>query len=440
MQEPSQYFPGTGPQTLFGLPCTGFDFSFRSSPGQGEKALAALHTYPGSPDTAFGGVTRCFDQNLNDEQKKAVSETTESTRAFETINQAMASLQTSLPSQGRMKPNRPRPFRIAATGSPLVISAISPAMNSAASLTDDQRSIASDEASSVAGSETSSTGAYDSSGAETGEERYLQLPQATSVQSQSRPMGQPHQMEKSTQPSRKNDRGTEYRRPEKKKVSSVPASQPRQNIEYSDPMRDSHFHLLGASRELDELKEVQTAPIFTEAVREYAHKMAVSSSSDPPFSQYGLLAGDISGTVQEPGDNRIFWNISAPSSFFICGSQGSGKSHTLSCLLENALIPCSANKLPRPLTGIVFHYDTFISDTGGSPCEAAWLSSDPNLKVRVLCPPTNTETMKVRILCIASYWHFWTHADADHRPCTVGFPMSSSRSCVSMSLTSTRNG
>jgi len=56
--------------------------------------------------------------------------------------------------------------------------------------------------------------------------------------------------------------------------------------------------------------------------------------------------------------------------------------------------------LPRPLTGIVFHYDTFISDTGGSPCEAAWLSSNPNVKVRVLCPPTNTRTMKVRILYI----------------------------------------
>lgn len=158
-------------------------------------------------------------------------------------------------------------------------------------------------------------------------------------------------------------------------------------------MKESHLRLLDRKPELDELNEIRTTPIFTEAVRELAVKMA-NNVKDKPFGQYGLLAGDITGQ-KETSDNRIFWNISAPSSFFICGSQGSGKSHTLSCLLENALAPCPANVLPRPLTGIVFHYDTFISDTGGSPCEAAWLASNSNIKVRVLCPPTNIRTMKV---------------------------------------------
>ena len=55
----------------------------------------------------------------------------------------------------------------------------------------------------------------------------------------------------------------------------------------------------------------------------------------------------------------------------------------------------AANVLPRPLTGIVFHYDTFISDNGGSPCEVAWLSSNTAVNVRVLCPPTNIGTIKV---------------------------------------------
>jgi hypothetical protein len=40
-------------------------------------------------------------------------------------------------------------------------------------------------------------------------------------------------------------------------------------------------------------------------------------------------------------------------------------------------------------------YDTFISDTGGSPCEVAWLSSNEDVNVRVLCPPTNIGTIKV---------------------------------------------
>ncbi|KAK0612356.1 hypothetical protein B0T17DRAFT_593382 [Bombardia bombarda] len=159
-------------------------------------------------------------------------------------------------------------------------------------------------------------------------------------------------------------------------------------------IRLDHLRLLQRGPDMDELNEIRTAPIFTEPVRKYANSMAVSLTVKP-FSQYGLLAGDISGVTADPTeDPRLYWNIAAPSSFFICGSQGSGKSHTLSCLLENALAPCKANVLPRPLTGIVFHYDTFISDTGGSPCEAAWLSSNPSIKVRVLCPPTNIQTMK----------------------------------------------
>ncbi|KAK3337535.1 hypothetical protein B0T19DRAFT_77772 [Cercophora scortea] len=170
--------------------------------------------------------------------------------------------------------------------------------------------------------------------------------------------------------------------------------------EDQDPHLSSHLRLLERRPGVDELNEIKATPLFTEPVRKYAHSVA-GAIAEKPFSQYGLLAGDM-GSIdnsnnsipQVSTDPRIFWNIAAPSSFFICGSQGSGKSHTLSCLLENALAPCDANVLPRPLTGIVFHYDTFISDTGGSPCEAAWLSSNPNIKVRVLCPPTNIRTMR----------------------------------------------
>ncbi len=158
----------------------------------------------------------------------------------------------------------------------------------------------------------------------------------------------------------------------------------------------THMDLLQRRPELDELKEIMTTPLFTEAVRKYA--LSVSTNKEKPFTQYGLLGGDMTGATDEGAmDPRIFWNVAAPSSFFICGSQGSGKSHTLSCLLENALAPCQANVLPRPLTGIVFHYDTFTSDSGGSPCEAAWLSSNPAIKVRVLCPPTNIRTLKVSL-------------------------------------------
>lgn len=140
------------------------------------------------------------------------------------------------------------------------------------------------------------------------------------------------------------------------------------------------------------LDEIKTAPIFTESARLQAERHAPSSGGgDQVYPQYGLLAGDAS---DKESDELFYYNVAAPSSIFICGSQGSGKSHTLSCLLENSLFPSVANELPRPLTGIVFHYDTFINDNKGSPCEAAYLSTNPAVRVRVLCAPTNVATIR----------------------------------------------
>ncbi|KAL5344902.1 hypothetical protein ACLOAV_009855 [Pseudogymnoascus australis] len=134
-----------------------------------------------------------------------------------------------------------------------------------------------------------------------------------------------------------------------------------------------HLGLLRLGPAQKGLQDVTTAPIFTKPVLEHVEAGAAAvGDSSPAFPQYGLLAGTTetgqNGTrpkdqaQQFIDDPRIFFNVAAPSSTFICGSQGSGKSHTLSCLLENCLIPSDANKLPRTLTGLVFHYDTFISD------------------------------------------------------------------------------
>ncbi|EKD20009.1 hypothetical protein MBM_01961 [Drepanopeziza brunnea f. sp. 'multigermtubi' MB_m1] len=145
-------------------------------------------------------------------------------------------------------------------------------------------------------------------------------------------------------------------------------------------------------------KELVSTPIFTRSVLDY---------SAESFSQYGFLAGNSSvldclsaaghdpATMTPAQDPSVFFNISAPSSAFICGSQGSGKSHTLSVLLESCLLKLKdVNKLDNPLAALVFHYDSFISDLRGTPCEAAHLSSNPNIKVRVLCSPSNIQTIK----------------------------------------------
>ncbi|KAI6083845.1 hypothetical protein F4821DRAFT_280569 [Hypoxylon rubiginosum] len=145
------------------------------------------------------------------------------------------------------------------------------------------------------------------------------------------------------------------------------------------------LRLLDRPKELNNVAEITAAPIFTEPARQGASKSA--------FPQYGLIAG-VSHDSNPKADDMLYFNVAVPSSTFICGSQGSGKSHTLSCLLENCLLQSDANELPRPLTGIVFHYDTFISDSGGSPCEAAFLSTHPKTSVRVLCAPTNVAVIR----------------------------------------------
>ncbi|KAF2489092.1 hypothetical protein BU16DRAFT_472031 [Lophium mytilinum] len=88
--------------------------------------------------------------------------------------------------------------------------------------------------------------------------------------------------------------------------------------------------------------------------------------------------------------NPLFLNTNTPWSAFICGSQGSGKSHTLGCMLEGCLSNNSKiGKLPHPLAGMVFHY----TKSAGAPCEAAGVHSG-NVKTTVLCSPTNLAAMK----------------------------------------------
>ncbi|MCJ1440762.1 MAG: hypothetical protein MMC23_001248 [Stictis urceolatum] len=146
-------------------------------------------------------------------------------------------------------------------------------------------------------------------------------------------------------------------------------------------------------------EECRTVPLFSGSV--------LDSVTESTFTQYGLLGGEVPGEKQvdllgmpEPEsatekDERIFLNVSPPWSAFICGSQGSGKSHTLSCMLENCLLPSKLGKLQHPLTGIVFHYDKFTSYGGNQLCEAAYLCSS-NIPVKVLVSPTNFWNMRER--------------------------------------------
>lgn len=200
-------------------------------------------------------------------------------------------------------------------------------------------------------------------------------------------------------------------------ASSAESRNARRGISTSDELSDSsdesetsdessdegdfhrayHIKLLTRLPEDDDMMGIMSAPLFTRPVLEHARSLRQNSKSTP-FPQYAFLAGNSEvGHGAGLADSRIFYNVASPSSIFICGQQGSGKSHTLSCLLEGCLMPSKLGRLPHPLTGIVFHYDTFVSDASGTPCEAAYLASSAKIKVRVLCAPTSIRTMKVSI-------------------------------------------
>ena len=164
--------------------------------------------------------------------------------------------------------------------------------------------------------------------------------------------------------------------------------------------------LLTNSENKSRLEEVRNTPLFTRCVKSAIRTQLVDvgqrgTTKMDVFPQYGLIGYREPPATNSPGGkgfeaNRdlIYANMNAPWSTFICGSQGAGKSHTFSCLLENALkSPNDGGILPDPLAGMVFHYDKFTSPTSTQLCEAAYLCSI-GIPVQVLVSPSNVNAMQ----------------------------------------------
>lgn len=162
-------------------------------------------------------------------------------------------------------------------------------------------------------------------------------------------------------------------------------------------IKTRHLGLIKRGAQAKDIQKVNGIPVFTQKVLDY---------SPQAFTQYGLLAGDSEildlcseeELLMPENDPRLYVNVAAPSGTFICGSQGSGKSHTLSCLLENFLLKFEGSELENPLAAMVFHYDTFSSDEGGTPCETAYIGLESDVRVKVYCAPTSLATIEVRKL------------------------------------------
>lgn len=152
-------------------------------------------------------------------------------------------------------------------------------------------------------------------------------------------------------------------------------------------------------------EEFRTTPLFSLAVKHMVtenhspppnllvptcsknHPTTTTTSTTPVLPQYGLLGFHIGQHAAIDAKEPVFLNTNAPSSVFICGSQGSGKSYTLSCMLENCLLVSEElGILRQPVAGVVFHYD--VDSTNSAVSEAASLCSR-GIRVRVLVSPSN---------------------------------------------------
>lgn len=143
------------------------------------------------------------------------------------------------------------------------------------------------------------------------------------------------------------------------------------------------------------------APLFTGQVLLAAHELDrrvnSTSSTYPQYALLGILSDalDRSSSPVDKQRNLLFSNTNEPWSAFICGSQGSGKSHTLSCLLENALLTNSPAGVPQTASaGIIFHYDKFSGLSNGQICEAAYLCTSEDIEVRVLVAATSEKRLR----------------------------------------------
>lgn len=169
-----------------------------------------------------------------------------------------------------------------------------------------------------------------------------------------------------------------------------------------DVMCEAHVYrrlaTLMSNRRSGKREDIQTTPLMTLAVKDTVQD--TSENSDCPehkqsdgktFNQYAVLGFHVGEHAQINEDEPILMNIDAPTSAFICGSQGSGKSYTLCCMLENCLMAAaSIGRVIEPLAGVVFNYNPGCTPTAS---EAAFLCSMA-IPVNVLVSQSNIHALQ----------------------------------------------
>ncbi|KAH7887887.1 hypothetical protein F5I97DRAFT_1935940 [Phlebopus sp. FC_14] len=181
-------------------------------------------------------------------------------------------------------------------------------------------------------------------------------------------------------------------------TENTPASHvgPQKATTNPDELKLLHDSVDNNARARSRDHELRTAPIIT-------RDAFVAAGYQEHTTQYGVLGRALSifnkSVPYSPVDPRLYINTNAPFSAVICGVQGSGKSHTVSVLLENMFISGlrPIGSLQKPLAGLVLHFGE--GGPSARPCEAAWVGSSdlpgvktPQIKVYVSKSSLNTMT------------------------------------------------
>ncbi|EEB93938.1 hypothetical protein MPER_07338, partial [Moniliophthora perniciosa FA553] len=144
---------------------------------------------------------------------------------------------------------------------------------------------------------------------------------------------------------------------------------------------------------ITEIHDIKDAPLITQE--------AYEGLCQTHATQYGVFGKVIACRAKKITtvfrDPRLYLNTNAPFSAVVCGVQGSGKSHSVSVILENMFIPqCpSIGLLQKPLSGLVLHF----GEGGAAPSVNVNVSkSSLNTMKKVYAPLMKNGNVKVEPL------------------------------------------
>eukprot|EP00978_Attheya_sp_CCMP212_P001742 scaffold3574_cov49-Attheya_sp.AAC.6 len=164
-------------------------------------------------------------------------------------------------------------------------------------------------------------------------------------------------------------------------VSSVPTNQSFYQVATMES--DNDYNSENGSQFVNPAKIVNTArrepgdlldSLYENSRRGVIERVALGDKLTVSSFRETSVLGHLSSPNEENFGEPVFLNTHEPFCLSAIGVQGSGKSHTLACVLESCLVSSGTEGticLQKPMTALVLHYDQNTT----SVCEAAGLLS-----------------------------------------------------------------